>query len=102
MNEINDKDLLRELKENFNLKIKNNLVDLGYGAGSYTNGKVEKNHALPYWAFKGKLFFNKNYPDGTRRKVLDNKIMKNLGWSPKISLEHGLSNTIKWYKKNYL
>ncbi len=35
---------------------KNNLVDLGYGAGSYTNGKVEKNHALPYWPFKGKLF----------------------------------------------
>ena len=51
---------------------------------------------------KSKLFFNKNYPDGTMRKVLDNKIMKNLGWSPKISLEHGLSNTIKWYKKNYL
>ena len=36
------------------------------------------------------------------RKILDNKIMKNLGWSPKISLESGLSNTIKWYKKNYL
>ena len=51
---------------------------------------------------KSKLFFNKNYPDGTRRKVLDNKIMKNLGWSPKISLENGLSKTIKWYKKNYL
>ena len=56
--------------------------------------KIEKN--------KSKLFFNKNYPDGTFRKILDNKIMKNLGWSPKISLEHGLSNTIKWYKKNYL
>ena len=51
---------------------------------------------------KSKLFFNKNYPDGTMRKVLDNKIMKNLGWSPKISLENGLSKTIKWYKKNYL
>ncbi len=56
--------------------------------------KIEKN--------KSKLFFNKNYPDGTMRKILDNKIMKNLGWSPKISLESGLSNTIKWYKKNYL
>ena len=28
LNQINDEDLLRELKENFNLKIKNNLVDL--------------------------------------------------------------------------
>ena len=36
------------------------------------------------------------------RKILDNKIMKGLGWSPKISLEKGLANTIKWYKKNYL
>ena len=31
-----------------------------------------------------------------RKRILD------LGWSPKISLESGLSNTIKWYKKNYL
>ena len=51
---------------------------------------------------KSKLFLNKNYPDGTMRKILDNKIMKNLGWLPKISLENGLSTTIKWYKKNYL
>ena len=51
---------------------------------------------------KSKLIFNRNYPDGTMRKILDNKIMKKLGWSPKISLERGLSNTIKWYKKSYL
>ena len=36
------------------------------------------------------------------RKILDNKIIKSLGWRPKISLEEGLSKTIKWYKENYL
>ena len=48
------------------------------------------------------LVFNKSYPDGTKRKILDNSFMKKLGWKPKISLYKGLSDTIKWYKNNYL
>ena len=49
------------------------------------------------------LIFNKEYPDGTMRKILDNKkLSKSLGWKPKISLEQGLLKTIEWYKKNYL
>ncbi len=48
-----------------------------------------------------KLKFNKKYPDGTRRKILDIKVMKNLGWKSNISLEKGLKDTIDWYKKNY-
>ena len=51
---------------------------------------------------KDNLKYNKRYPDGTMRKVLDNKIIKSLGWKPKTSLEEGLSRTIKWYKENYL
>ncbi len=51
---------------------------------------------------KENLYYNKKYPDGTMRKILDNKIIKSLGWKPKISLEEGLSKTIKWYKENYL
>ena len=51
---------------------------------------------------KYKLVFNKSYPDGTKRKILDNSFMKKLGWKPKISLYNGLSDTIKWYKNNYL
>ncbi len=47
-----------------------------------------------------KLVFNKSYPDGTRRKVVDNTIIKKLGWSSKISLDEGLSKTINWYKNN--
>ena len=51
---------------------------------------------------KKKLKFNKKYPDGTKRKVLDIKIMKSLGWKSKTSLEKGLKDAIDWYKKNYI
>ena len=51
---------------------------------------------------KDNLYYNKKYPDGTMRKILDNKVIKSLGWKPRISLEEGLSKTIKWYKENCL
>jgi len=50
---------------------------------------------------KSKLKFNKKYPDGTPRKILDNRVIKKLGWKPKISLNEGLNKTLDWYYKNY-
>ena len=50
---------------------------------------------------KNKLSFNKDYPDGTMRKILDSTLIKSLGWKPKIKIKDGLNETIKWYKKNY-
>ncbi len=51
---------------------------------------------------KNNLKYNRKYPDGTMRKILDNKVIKSLGWKTKISLEEGLFKTIEWYKQNYL
>ena len=47
--------------------------------------------------FKGKIVWNKNKPDGTLRKVLDNRKILDLGWKPQISLDEGLTKTIEWY-----
>ena len=47
--------------------------------------------------FKGKIVWNKNKPDGTLRKVLDNQRILDLGWKPQISLDEGLTKTIEWY-----
>lgn len=47
--------------------------------------------------FKGKIIFNKSYPDGTPRKLLDVSRIKSLGWKPEVSLKDGLKKTIDYY-----
>lgn len=47
--------------------------------------------------FEGAIEWDSSKPDGTPRKVLDVTKVKSLGWSPQISLEEGISSTIKWY-----
>lgn len=50
--------------------------------------------------YEGKIEFDLTKPDGTLRRVLDNKRLHDLGWKHKISLENGLSETYNWYKNN--
>ncbi len=47
--------------------------------------------------FKGKLIFDRTKPDGTMRKLMDNSLLRGLGWSPKIGLSEGIESTVKWY-----
>jgi len=44
--------------------------------------------------FKGKIVFDKNYPDGTINKNLDSKKIKKLKWNAKITLPDGLKKII--------
>ena len=47
-----------------------------------------------YTNFKGKIFFDKNSPDGTYKKNLDSSRILKLGWSPKINFKDGLKKVI--------
>ena len=51
--------------------------------------------------YTGKLKWDDSRPDGTPRKVLDNRKLTALGWEPKISLQEGLKLTYQWYLKNH-
>ena len=51
--------------------------------------------------FKGRMFFNKKYPDGVLRRKLDTALINKLGWKPEIKLEQGLKDYYEYYKKNY-
>jgi len=49
--------------------------------------------------FKGKLYFDPNKPDGTKRKFLDSRRMNKIGFKSKISLREGLIKIYQDYKK---
>jgi len=89
----NDKKLLRLIKQTSVINVGSGIE---YSVANFAKiiCKVLNN--------KNKLSFNKDYPDGTMRKILDSTLIKSLGWKPKIKIKDGLNQTIKWYKKNYL
>lgn len=51
--------------------------------------------------FKGKIIFDKKYPDGTLNKNLDSSKIRKINWHPKIKLYQGLNKIIKLRKKNF-
>jgi GDP-L-fucose synthase len=49
--------------------------------------------------FKGKIIFNKKYPEGIKERKLDTSLIKKYGWLPKISLKTGLQGYYDYFKK---
>ena len=52
--------------------------------------------------YTGRIIWDKTKPDGTPKKLLDISRLKQLGWSPKISFEEGLSKEIEFFSKNLI
>ena len=48
--------------------------------------------------FRGELFFNTEFPDGTPRKLLDVTLLNDLGWKHQVTLKEGLRKTIDFFK----
>jgi GDP-L-fucose synthase len=49
--------------------------------------------------YQGKIAWDSSMPDGTPRKLLDIEKMSSLGWRSSISLDEGISYTVKWYQQ---
>ena len=52
--------------------------------------------------FSGKIIFNKNYPDGVKKRKIDSSKIKRMGWKPKISLKKGIKDYSIYYSKKVL
>ena len=77
-------------------KINHNFINIG--GGEHFSIKKVALILKKIVGFKGKIVFNRKYPDGVRERKLDSKIIKKLGWRPKISLINGLSQYCNYYK----
>jgi len=83
------------------LKILNNNSLINVGSGQEFQIKKFAEIINKLTSSNKRLRFNKKFPDGTKRKILDISILKKIGWKSQINLYDGLKNTISWYKTNY-
>jgi GDP-L-fucose synthase len=51
--------------------------------------------------YEGDIQYNREYPNGTPKKLLDSSRIRCMGWKPTISLETGVKDTYRWFVENY-
>ncbi len=76
-------------------KIKYDFINIG-GGEHYSIKKIAI-MIKKIVGYNGNIVFNKNYPDGVKRRQLDSRIIRNLGWRPKIKLKDGLIDYCNYY-----
>ena len=89
-------DLSRSIKFLLNKKISHNVINVGSGE-EITIKNLSKLIASII-GYQGKIKFNKKYPDGTPRKIVDTTILTKMGWKHKIKLKEGLKKVYKSFK----
>ena len=50
--------------------------------------------------YSGETHWDATKPDGTPRKLLDISVLREAGWTPRISLRDGIEATVAWYRAN--
>ena len=83
-----------------NKKISENLINIGTGKDLTIKEYAE--FIIKRLKLKLKIKFDKSYPDGTPKKVLDISLAKKYGWVAKTNLQKGFDETYKDFLKNKL
>ena len=81
----------------FILKKKINSDFINIGGGEHYSIKKIAFLIKKITKYKGKIIFNKKYPDGVKRRQLNSSKIKKLGWKPKIKLKDGLKKYCNYY-----
>ena len=86
---------LRVSNSQFKKKFKSKLPIINVGTGETISISNLSKLIAKFVNFKGKIIFDRKFPDGTYKKNLDSKNIFNLGWRPNIKLQEGLKKVIK-------
>ncbi len=63
---------------------------INVGSGQEVSIKELADTVKAVVGFEGKIEWDTSKPDGTPRKLMDSSRLRNLGWSPKVSLKEGI------------
>ena len=83
-----------------NKKIKHTIINIG--TGKEATIKDYAKFIIKRLGLKLDIKFDKSYPDGTPRKVLDVSLAKKYGWTAKTSLKAGFDKTYEDFLKKKL
>ena len=86
--------VLKTDKKKINKIFKGKLPIINIGSGESITIKKLTSLIKKITNYKGKVFFNENYPDGTMNKDLDSTLIKKLKWKAEIKLAVGLREII--------
>ena len=76
-------------------KFKSKLPLINVGTGETISISKLSRIIAKFVNYKGKIIFDKDFPDGTYKKNLNSKNIFSLGWRPKVRLQEGLKKIIK-------
>jgi GDP-L-fucose synthase len=85
----------------FLMKEYNSSVHINVGSGYDVPIKFLAKMIADIVGYDGEIKYNREYPNGTPKKLLDSSRVHELGWSSKISLEEGIKSTYQWFVENY-
>ena len=91
-------DLANAIMFLINNNITHGLLNVGSGKEITIKELVEKIKIVVN--FQGEIVFNKDYPDGNPRKLIDSSKINELGWKPTVNIEEGLKQTYDWYLRS--
>jgi len=97
---LNVEDLANAI--HFLLKKKMNYDYLNVGGGEDISIKELAYKIKKIINYTGKVYFNKKYPDGVKRRMVNSIKIRKLGWKPKINLDKGLKKYCNYYLNEIL
>jgi GDP-L-fucose synthase len=93
--------LMNLKKRNYDKKVTPMCSHINVGSGTDITIKELAKIIKEVVNFKGKISFDRSYPDGSKRKLLDNSKINKLAWKPKIRLKIGLIKTYRDFLKRF-
>ena len=77
--------------------LKDDLYNVGFGADLTIKELAELVQRIV--GHQGNIIWDATKLDGTPKKLMDSRKLRNLGWQPEIKLEDGIRMTYDWFKK---
>jgi len=84
-------------KQEFNSFVSPSVSHMNIGSSEEVSIRALAELVSEVVGYKGSMDWDPSKPDGTPRKLMDNRLAREAGWKPSIPLRRGLSETYAWY-----